>query len=1073
MKKILYPSFSFFPKYKSEITNWHQHMPFAYELIAANEPRLIVELGVHMGDSYFSICQSCKEHKTDSLVYGIDSWKGDSQAGFYDETVFRKVDHHNKINYGEFSYLIRKDFTEALEDFDDESIDLLHIDGLHSYESVAADFYHWLPKVRKGGIVLLHDTCVREGDFGVWKIWQEIESSYPSFHFDHGCGLGIMLKQELSGEMRLGKNLWLSESYAESIKKSFANAGAMIKMQEKITEAQNLSSNLSLSEAQLAKLKSKLVETKKLKNELNDKFQNSLSDLTKSEKKYKSLLAIKDKNLKDKEIQLAELENSSADLQLNLKESEKRLFEMENDFSEKIESYEKTLLELKTQVHSSDAECKKWKELYQKSENEVLVLSKKRISDKKKFKEKIIELSYEFDEAQNTLSRFMEKSSQHAELSDKLERIKNSISWKITSPLRFLRRVTLDRFFASNPNPALDGFDPKIYLELNPDLKKIFGKDILAAKKHYLMHGIGEGRPSNLSLNNNGDYERWLNLYDKLNYEDLRSRAAVLKRKKKTICFSIILPVFNPRISHLSKALDSVLNQVYENWELCIADDASTDQKVISLLKKYQAEDSRIKISFRRKNGHISESSNTAIGKSTGDYLVFLDHDDELRPHSLLCLAETLHDFPKLRFIYSDEDKIDDKGKLSAPYFKPDWNPDLLIGQNYICHLSCVDRELILQVGGFRKGYEGSQDWDLFLRVTSILKDEEIFHLSKVLYHWRAHKSSTAKNMSSKSYAVTAAKKCIQDHLKRNNIKGRVDCLDAKSNIWQVKYTLPSMTPKVSIIIPTRNHCEILRTCIESLIAKTSYSKYEIILLDNDTDDESALSYLDFLKKFRQIRIFKEPGAFNYSKLNNSGASYAKGEILVLLNNDIEILQSDWLEIMVTQVLRPSIGCVGAKLLYPNDTIQHAGVVTGIGGIAGHPYKGMPMNFPGYFSRLLLTQNFDAVTGACLAVRKSVFEEAKGLDEKNLKVAFSDIDFCLKVGKLGLRNLLVSNVVHRHHESYTRGLDDTGTKKDRFKREVDYMFLKWGALLRKDRSYNRNLTLQKEDFSLAYPPRMN
>jgi GT2 family glycosyltransferase len=611
--------------------------------------------------------------------------------------------------------------------------------------------------------------------------------------------------------------------------------------------------------------------------------------------------------------------------------------------------------------------------------------------------------------------------------------MQNSFSWKLTSPIRLFRRVLIDRISKVKRLP----------------------------KQFTLVSDQEE------------DYNRWVLLYDKIN----EKRLDLFKKQAfdlgAEILFSIIIPVYNPPIKFLKRAIESVLKQTYEKWELCISDDCSKDPKVISFLKDLSISDPRIKVSFRKKNGHISVCSNSALDLSTGEYVVLLDHDDELRPHSLLRFAQNIKRNPKFQFIYSDEDKINEENTRFEPYFKPDWNPDLLLSQNYICHLACIKRSLIFQNGGFRVGYEGSQDWDLFLRVTENLKPCEIFHIPEILYHWRSYPASTASSLESKDYAIHAAKKSLNDYLLRNNINGKIAKLNEKANYWKIVYNVPSKVPLVSIIIPTKDQMEILKVCVESIISKTEYSNYEILVVDNGTTDPKSKSYLDELNKKSEVKVIKISGEFNYSRLNNSAAKHAKGEILLLLNNDIEVLGENWLEIMVSHAVRSEIGCVGAKLLYPNSTIQHAGVILGIGGVAGHPYKGFAANAPGQFSRLFITQNFEAVTGACLAVRKSIFEDVGGLNEKDLKVAFNDVDFCLRVRELGYNNILDPNVVLFHHESYSRGLDTEGKKRIRFEEEVKYMYRKWGKKLQNDSYYNPNLSLVKEDFSLAFPPRVS
>ena len=612
---------------------------------------------------------------------------------------------------------------------------------------------------------------------------------------------------------------------------------------------------------------------------------------------------------------------------------------------------------------------------------------------------------------------------------NKVYRMQNSFSWKLTQPFRFLRRMLVDPFRL---------------------------RDSSKNKKN----------------SNTNSYQDWIKHFDTLDNDKISVLKGLNDSLRKKPLISIVMPVFNPPKLYFEEAIQSVIDQLYENWELCIADDMSTAMYVREIIERYSTKYPQIKAHFNEQHGHISKTSNNALKLATGQFVVLMDHDDLLRPHSLLRFAEVHNCKPNAKIIYSDEDKIDESNNRFQPYFKPDWNPDLLLGQNYICHLACIKKDLIEEIGSFRVGYEGSQDWDLFLRVTEKLKPDEISHIPEILYHWRSYFASTASSLGNKEYAIGGAKKTLKDYIERNEIKAKILNLNERGNYWKIRYEIPQKKPLVSIIIPTKNQKEILKVCIESILSKTDYSNYEILIIDNDTTEPESKLYLENLNKKNGIEVIKISGEFNYSRLNNKAVERAKGEVLLLLNNDIEVLYEDWLDIMVSHAIRPEIGCVGAKLLYPNSTIQHAGVVLGIGGVAGHPYKGFSADSPGQFSRLLLTQNFEAVTGACMAIKKSIYEEVGGLNEKDLKVAFNDVDFCLRIKGLGYKNTLDPSVILFHHESYSRGLDTIGQKKARFDKEVEYMCRKWGEKLKSDGTYNPNLTLKKEDFSLAFPPRV-
>lgn len=527
---------------------------------------------------------------------------------------------------------------------------------------------------------------------------------------------------------------------------------------------------------------------------------------------------------------------------------------------------------------------------------------------------------------------------------------------------------------------------------------------------------------------------------------------------------SIITPTHNTPKKYLLKMLESVLTQTYVNWELCIADDASSDTETIQTLKTYQNQYKNINVLFREENGHVSAASNSALTLATGEYVLFLDHDDMLAPNALYEMVKKLNENRKLKLIYSDEDKIDEQDRRYNPHFKSGWNPDLFFSQNYICHLACVKRALVEEVGGFREGYEGSQDYDLLLRVTDRLQNSEIDRVQKVLYHWRAIKGSTAYGSGEKPYTHKAGRKALTDHFKKQDLNITVED-GLLPNTYKVTYLLPD-PPLVSILIPTRDRYDLLQTCITSIFEKTIYPHYEIIIIDNETTCPKTLAYFEALKRYQNVTVIGYHKPFNYAAINNFGVQFARGKVVALMNNDVEVISKGWLSEMVQHALRPEIGAVGAKLYYDDDTIQHAGVVLGIGGVAGHSHKRFQKNAYGYFSRLKIIQNYSAVTAACLVVRKELYESVGGLDEEDLKVAFNDVDFCLKIDKLGYRNLWTPYTELYHHESKSRGADDTSQKRIRFNKEVNHMKEKWQEILLNDRFYNKNLTLKSEDFSI-------
>ena len=533
---------------------------------------------------------------------------------------------------------------------------------------------------------------------------------------------------------------------------------------------------------------------------------------------------------------------------------------------------------------------------------------------------------------------------------------------------------------------------------------------------------------------------------------------------------SVVMPVYNPPLHFLKEAVESVQNQIYPYWELCIADDASTDLSISKYLNELAHADPRVRLVLRTTNGHIVAASNSALAVANGDFVALLDHDDLISNDALFWMVDAINRFPDAAIIYSDEDKISVNGERCDPYFKSDWNLELFLSQNMISHLGIYRRSLVESVGQFRPGFEGSQDYDLALRCIQKIQPSQIVHVPRVLYHWRILPGSTALSPGEKSYAQNSGERALADFLTTSELGGQVESLP--NGYYRIHPALPSEQPLVSLVIPTRNALNLVSQCIESILEKTTYLNYEILLIDNGSDDPAALAYFAQLNLSNRIRVIRDDGEFNFAALNNRAVAQTNGSFIALINNDLEVITAGWLEEMVGLALRPGVGAVGAKLWYPDDTLQHGGIIVGLGGVAGHSHWGISRNDPGYFGRAVLTQALSAVTAACLVVRKSIFEDVGGLDEVNLKVAFNDVDFCLKLIESGYRNVWTPYAEMYHHESATRGADDSPAKKARFSSEVDYMHQRWGHLLANDPYYNANLALTLPSFLPVWPPRL-
>ena len=555
------------------------------------------------------------------------------------------------------------------------------------------------------------------------------------------------------------------------------------------------------------------------------------------------------------------------------------------------------------------------------------------------------------------------------------------------------------------------------------------------------------------------DYKEWYENH-KVSQEELE------KQKKKVFVYapkiSILVPVYNTPQVFLKQMLQSVRKQTYANWELCIANANPDNDEVKQILEICTKKDDRIKVVNVPENEGIAQNTNRALDIATGEFIGLLDHDDLLEENALYEIVSCLNKKKETDVLYTDEDKVTtDLDEYFSPNFKPDFNLDMLRANNYICHFFVAKKELIEKVGGFRAEYNGAQDYDLILRCTE--QAQNVAHIAKILYHWRVHKESTADNPLSKMYAYEAGKKAIEGHLARCHTDGEVLQTD-NLGFYRVKYPVKGK-PLVSILIPNKDQVDTLDKCLRSIEERTDYDNYEIIIIENNSTEQKTFDYYNQICNDK-IRVVYWKKEFNYSAINNFGVDQAKGEYLLLLNNDMEVISRDWMSELLGHCQRPEVGAVGARLYYPDDTVQHAGIIIGIGGVAGSVFVGMKRGYTGYMHRAAIQQDLSAVTAACMMIKRSVFEEAGRLEEQ-LKVAFNDVDLCLKIRKNGYLIVYDPYVELYHYESKTRGAEDTKEKVRRFQSEIEYMRCHWIDILKNgDPAYNPNLTLKKWDYSL-------
>lgn len=602
------------------------------------------------------------------------------------------------------------------------------------------------------------------------------------------------------------------------------------------------------------------------------------------------------------------------------------------------------------------------------------------------------------------------------------------------------------------------------------------------------LHYIKKMKPYNILkglryLKHYGPKEFWVRLCERMEPEEVPygpwfeqhrpSQEELEKQRKKRWSyrpmFSVIVPAYRTPAIFLEQMIESLRNQTYDNWELCIANASPEDDSMEQVLRKYTRMDSRIRVKKLEENKGIAENTNAAFSMASGEFSGLLDHDDLLAPQALYRMAEALNKDRDtvgetgIDVLYTDEDKVTaDLTEHFQPHFKPDFNLDLLRSNNYITHFLVVRTALINQVGGFRREYDGAQDYDFIFRCVENAR--KICHIPEILYHWRTHKASTADNPASKMYAFEAGKRAIEGNLQRSGTDGKVShTMDL--GFYQVEYPVTG-EPLVSILIPNKDQKESLKRCLDSIYSKSTYTNYEIIIIENNSVKPETFSYYKELEEQHGVRVIIWEQGFNYSAINNFGVNEARGDYLLFLNNDVEVINPAWIEEMLGNCQRREVGIVGAKLYYPDDTIQHAGVIVGIGGIAGHAFLKMPRSRTGYLHKASVQMDLSAVTAACMMMKKSVFEQLGGFEEQ-LSVAFNDVDLCLRTVRAGYLVVYNPKVELYHYESISRGAEDSEEKVRRFQGEIEFMRTRWIRLLKEgDPYYNKNLTLSKWNYSL-------
>lgn len=899
---------AFSPRSLQSPSAWLGHLPFAGWVIQEISPKIFVELGTHSGNSYFAFCQSVVEAGISTRCYAVDTWQGDKHTGQYDDETFAKVSAHHQEHYAGFSRLLRMTFDDAVAYFADKSIELLHVDGLHTYEAVHHDFETWLPKLAPGAVVMFHDTNVRERNFGVWKLWKELQVRYPdNLEFVHSHGLGVLQLNSAPDNKKLE---WLQPSSPE--KQRLINYFA------------------ALGSRQL------------------ERFE------------------------------LDELKQHAASLNQAVVERDRQIASLDQAITER---------------------------------------------------------------------------------DGHIERILSSNSWKVSAPMRWIgHRIRRVRELIACLAPLWH--DPRKIPSTVIRVRFAWGRGGMLAVKQLLLQ-----LPIEVSFN-----DVWLQYRQTFTPDveaDIRERIGGMEGRP---LISILMPVYNTPAGVLRKTIESVLAQLYADWELCVVDDASPQPEVRRILEEFSASDSRIRVEFSERNSGIARATNRALAVARGSFVALLDHDDVLEKQALFRLAESiLADDPDM--IYSDEAMLSEDGvEVVNHVYRPAFSPERLRSCPYIVHLVAFRTDLLREIGGLDASLAISQDYDLILRASE--KARAIVHIPEILYLWRQRKRSTGHKM--KEGVMETSRQVLARHLERCGERGEIrDGL--LFNYYEVRYPIEP-GQRVAIIIPTKNHGELVRQCVESIERTVSGVPYDIVVIDHASTDPESLAY------FRQLsdrhRLLRYEGPFNFSSINNWAVAQLDGEYTHYLfcNNDIEATEAGWLERMMELCQKPDVGMVGAKLFYPDGrTFQHAGVCVGMFGIAEHYAKFLDDRLPnggihpGYHGTLIANHEVSAVTAACALMRRDAFERIGGFDEA-IAVGFGDVDLCLRTLEAGYRILFCPHASLIHHESSTRGK----SHGDPHPEDSALFTRKWRKFLdRGDPYYNPNLTLYSTQWEIRQPMEFN
>lgn len=1023
---------------------WVEHTPLAQWLVEAVKPRSFVELGSLHGVSYFTFCESIQRVGCGTRCFAVDTWQGDEHTGFYGDDVWRHVLELNTQRFSAFSTLLRCTFDEALGEFDDGSIDLLHIDGRHFYEDVKHDFESWVPKLSQSAVVLFHDTNVHERGFGVARLWRELKTRHPSFEFDHGNGLGVMafgpdVPAGLKGLLEASK----VASQSAAIRSAYARLGAAVsdrlKLRHEESMVARLRSDIELIQAggaaaanEAAQLRDKLAQAEG-KQKLAEVRAHEQTHSFEQERTRKVAQLVEIESLH------REIEQRDATLQRLESEAGQRVREIaslsqQRDALLGSSSWRITApmrwasrnARLPVRLAKGTLRALKRGDLYLQLRRAVQDLRAYRdLRDSPLFDRQWYLGAYPDVAGRNALWHFVRSGAREGRRPNEVfdttwyvDTYPDVRASGVNPAWHYLRSGAKE---ARDPGPA---FDSDWYLATYQDVAASGANPLV----HYLVSGRAEGRhPVPPPVQGLED-------------EPVRPPGSAPAFEFQPL-ISIVTPVYNVAGKWLRRAVESVQAQTYSHWELCLCDDGSTNPDTLQALEELAAVDRRIRVSHMATNGGISAATNKALEQAQGEFVGFLDNDDELTFDALETCVAALNADRSIDVLYSDEDKLDFSGRREEPFFKPDWSPSLLREVMYVGHFLVARKALVFDAGQLDSTYDGVQDFEFMLRLSEHTKN--IHHIRKILYHWRRIPGSVADHSDAKPGLGLKQVAAVNAHLKRSCIGAEAAPHPKLPHRAVIQPLARTQFPKVSIVIPTKDAGDLISRCLDSIYSRTTYPEFEVVVVDNGTTDPVALAAME------RHPIVRVPFAerFNFSRANNVGVAASAGEILVLLNNDTEVVQGDWLEQLLFLLEQPSVGAVGPVLFYPDGTVQHAGVAIGMRGTADHVLRGLPADADGYFGSLACSREVSAVTFACAMVRKADYLAVGGLEEL-YRTHYQDVDLCLRLGARGHKIICTPRTHLIHYESATRG-----TKYDHLDRAL--FIDTWAETLAKGDGFSR------------------